>query len=101
MGEKVPDDQAALSIVGPHLWEKFPKRLLDSCHRGEMVSPTDKIAMVAIIANHLLQELKTGTRSVAQKIASAIVDMYPNSFCDMIEGQNCGKRNGISSSTNS
>ena len=56
-------------MIGPHLSQKlFPRRLMDFCERGEGVSPSDKTAIVGIIEDYMLHNLKTGARSLAQQI---------------------------------
>lgn len=71
--------------------EKFPTRLLNCCREGKKVFHTDRLAMVATIADYMLYNLKTCSRSVAQKIASEIVAMFPASFEDKIGGQTVGQ----------
>lgn len=70
----------------PIPWYKFPKQLIEACENGKTPLPAHRRAMISILAEYQVEQLKTDSRSVSRKIAQRIVCKYPQSFSDQIEG---------------
>jgi len=70
----------------PIPWYKFPKQLIEACENGKIPLPVHRRAMISILAEYQVAQLKTESRSTSRKIAQRIIRKYPQSFLDQIDG---------------
>jgi len=70
----------------PIPWYKFPKQLIEACENGKIPLPVHRRAMISILAEYQVAQLKTESRSTSRKITQQIIRKYPQSFLDQIDG---------------
>ena len=72
-------------------WDKFPSALLEACKSDKEPKPSHRSEMVRVIADEVFKHAtKPGSKNL-ETIAIKIVQEYPKSFKDHIDGLSVGK----------
>ena len=68
------------------MWDKLPDNILTKLNNEKKIQPSEYHAINRLIADHLMYKLKDTSRSIVKFIANEIIETYPISYQDDIQG---------------